>query len=118
MLACFASLRARRPELAQAQILQNVSQELKRAKRADEEERFYRDTIAGATQLAQIAGAFGLAAERGDVDGLITLADRFDRLQSGPRSSITTTGTFYFAGPTPLLSQGMSVCADRKAHST
>ena len=51
------SLRARRPELAQAQILQNVANELKRAKRVDEEERFYREAIAGATQLAQIAGS-------------------------------------------------------------
>ena len=46
VLACFASLRARRPELAQAQILQNVFRELKRAKRVDEEEKFYRESIA------------------------------------------------------------------------
>ncbi|MFI5456257.1 MAG: DUF1583 domain-containing protein [Isosphaerales bacterium] len=117
VLACYASLRTRRPELAQAQVLQHVSKELKRAKRVEEEERFYRDTVAGATQLAQIAGAFGLAAERGDALGLIQLADRFERLQSGRASQYYYTGTFYFAGPGPSIGQGMSVCAGRKAYA-
>ena len=116
VLASFASLRARRPELAQAQILQHISRELKRAKRLDEEERFYRETLAAATQLAQIAGSFGLAAERGDTDGLIQLADRLERLQSGRASQYYSTGTFYFAGPGPSASQCMSVCAERKAY--
>ena len=48
VLACFRSLQARRPELAQAEILQYVDDELKRAKRGDEEDRFYREVVAGA----------------------------------------------------------------------
>ena len=48
VLACYQALRTRRPELAQAQILQNVADELRRAKQTDEGERFYRDAIAGA----------------------------------------------------------------------
>ena len=87
-MECYRGLRARRPELAQAQILQYVDDELKRAKRVDDEEKFYRDAIAGATQLGQIAGAFNLAAARGDADALILLADRLDRLQTG-RSTAT-----------------------------
>ena len=45
----------RRPELAQSDIIQNVSKELIRAKRLDEEERFYRESVAGATQVGQIS---------------------------------------------------------------
>ena len=89
VLASYHSLKVRRPELVQAQILQHVFKELKRAKRVEEEERLYRDAITSATQLAQIAGVFGLAAERGDVDGLVQLFDRFERLQTG-RSTHTT----------------------------
>ena len=116
VLSCFASLRARRPELAQALIVQHVAQELKRAKRVDEAERFYRDTIAGATQLAQIAGSFGLAAERGDADALMQLADRLERLQSGRTAQYYNTGTFYFSGTGASFSQGMNLCAQRKAY--
>ena len=111
VLRCFTTLRARRPELAEGMILQNVAQELKRSKRVDEEERFYRDSIAGATQLAQIAGSIGLAAERGDADSLIQLADRLERLQSGRASQYYSTGTFYFSGTATSFSQAMGVCA-------
>ncbi len=58
VLACYQALRTRRPELAQAQVLQNVSDELKRAKRTADEERFYRDAVANSQQFAQVAGAF------------------------------------------------------------
>ncbi|MGP0063330.1 MAG: DUF1583 domain-containing protein [Isosphaeraceae bacterium] len=116
VLACYRGLRTRRPELAQAQILQNVADELRRAKRPDEEERFYRDAIAGSAQLAQIMGAFTLAARRGDVEGLTQLLDRYERLQAGRTMPYYYTGSYYFAGPGASLSQGMSVCGDRKAY--
>ncbi len=116
VMACYQALRARRPELAQAQVLQNVSDELKRAKRTADEERFYRDAVAQSQQFAQVAGAFTLAARRGDVEGLCQLLDRYERLQSGRKSSYYYTGSYYFAGPGPALSEGMSVCAGRKAY--
>ena len=98
VLSCYRSLRTRRPEMAQAQILQNVATELKRARRVEDVERFYREAIAGATQLAQIAGVFGLAAQRGDVEALIQLSDRYERLQTGRGNAYYYTGTFYFGG--------------------
>ena len=116
MLACYQALRTRRPELAQAQILQNVSDELRRAKRTEDEERFYRDAVANSQQFAQVAGAFTLAARRGDVDGLCQLLDRYERLQAGRTSTYYYTGSYYFDGPGPALSEGMSVCAGRKAY--
>ena len=102
MLACFRSLQARRPELAQAEILQYVDDELKRAKRGDEEERFYREVVAGATQIGQVAAALNMAARRGDVDGLVELAERYERLQAGRSTPGFTTGSFTFAGPEPV----------------
>jgi predicted Zn-dependent protease len=116
VLACYQALRTRRPELAQAQILQNISEELKRAKRTEDSDRFYRDALANSQQFAQVAGAFTLAARRGDVEGLCQLLDRFERLQSGRNSSYYYTGSYYFAGPGTALSEGMSVCAGRKAY--
>ncbi len=69
VLQCYRSLQARRPDLA-AGFLLSIAEELKRAKSVDEAERFYREAIAGATQLAQIDGAFILAASRGDTECL------------------------------------------------
>ena len=55
-----------------------------------------------------------LAARRGDVDGLIPLFERYDRLQTGRSRLAYRTGSFAFAGPGLAMSQGMSVLADRK----
>ena len=115
-LVCYRALRARRPELAQTQILQIVFTELRRAKRTDEEEKLYRESIAGATQIGQLAGVFGLAAEKGDVESLLLLCDRFERLQSARGQQYFYTGSFYFAGPAAALIQCMTHRADAKAH--
>ncbi len=117
VLACYRTLHGRRPELAQAEILQCVGDELKRAGRTDEESRFYREVLAGATQIGQVAGAMNMAAARGDVDGLIDLSRRYDRLQAGRPAQTLATGTFRFVGPYQAIDQGMGVCADRKAYA-
>ncbi len=116
VIACFRSLRARRPELAEAQILQFVFTELKRAKRTQEEEKLYRESIAGATQIGQLAGVFGLAAEKGDVDALLSLCDRYERLQTGRSQQYYYSGSFYFQGPAAAIGQCMTQRADSKAH--
>ncbi len=116
VLACYRGMRARRPELAQAQVLLNLADELKHAKRLDEEERFYRETVGGAATLGQLAGAFILAARRGDRESLTLLFERYDRLQTGRRALNYNTGTFAFNGPGLAMCQGMSVLADRKAY--
>ena len=59
------------PSWPQAQILQNVADELKRAKRAEDEERFYREAVAGAHAARRRSPApSAWPAQRGDVDGL------------------------------------------------
>ena len=75
-----------------------VDAELKRAGRVDQEERFYREALAGANRLEQIVGVFILAARRGDVDGLIQLKERFDRLQTGRALQTYVTPSFRFHG--------------------
>ena len=117
VMVCYRALRARRPELAQTQVLHVVFTELKRAKRTDEENKLYRESIDGATQIGQIAGAFVLAAEKGDVDALLLLCDRYERLQSARGQQYYYTGSFYFAGPATALSQCMTLRADSKAHN-
>ena len=47
LAAAYKALRARRPDLAGAQMLVMVESELKRAGKVDEQERFYRDALAG-----------------------------------------------------------------------
>ncbi len=117
LLACYRSLRALRPELAEAEILQNVDNELKWANRSEQRDAFYHDVLAGSTALGQIAGAFSLAAERGDVDGLIQLSERYDRLHAGRTTGRFTTGTFTFTSPVLAMCQAMGRCADRKAYA-
>ena len=119
VLDCYRSLQARRPELA-AMVLQSVVDELKRAKAVDGEERFYREAIDGAKQLAQVEGALSLAAGRGDTDALIQLADRAERLQSGRAASAfgTVALSLFYSGTAISISQwGMSVRADQKAYA-
>ena len=83
VVACYRELHARRPELAQGEIILNVANELRWAKRTDDEERFYRETVAGASQIGQIAGALDLAGLRGDLPALVQLSERYYRLQAG-----------------------------------
>ena len=114
MMACYHTMRARRPELASSLVLINVADELKRAGRTDQEERFYREAVAGSTQLEQVAGALVLAARRGDVAGLRLLFERYDRVQTGRARPTFNSGSFSFSSPGLAICQGMSVLADRK----
>ncbi len=66
--------------------------------------------------MEEVVGVFILAARRGDVDGLIRLNDRFERLQTGRTVSYYRTPSFYFVGADVAMSQGMSVRADAKMY--
>src|SRR5262249_37142727 len=112
----YRELFARRPELAQGEIILNVSNELRLAKRVEDEERFYRETVKSASQLGQIAGAMDLAAGRGDVTSLIPLWERFDRLQTGRANAAYATVSYIFS-PGPAICRGLSACAERKDYA-
>jgi len=116
-LSCYRALKARQPEMIKGAILNNLAVELKRAKRTEEDDRFYREAIEGAEQLPQVASVFGLAAQRGDVDGLIRLFDKYERLQAGKGgTTYILIGSFYFAGTADGMARGMSVRASAKAY--
>jgi tetratricopeptide (TPR) repeat protein len=115
-LACYRAIQQRRPDLVQGQVVNNLSLELKRAKRGDDGDHLYRDAVETADQLGQIASIFGIAGQRGDVDALIRLFDKYDRLQSGQVTGNYISGNFYFAGPGNAMSQAMSVRAGAKAY--
>ncbi len=116
VLARFHELRAQRPELAQGEIIVNVANELRWAGRTADLEKFYHETVQGASLLGQIAGAFDLAGQRGDVTALIQLSERYDRLQTG-RSTPTYGTRSYTFTPALAVCQGMGACADRKDYS-
>ena len=105
---------ARRPELAQGQILQFVDDELKRAKRFDDEEKFYRDVIAGAAQLGKSAEPSISPRPGATSNALTLLSDRLDRLQAGRSTSAFSIAGFYFYRGRSI-GQGMSVCAREKS---
>jgi len=115
LMTCYRSLRQQRPELLSAQFIQNVAAELKRAKRTADGDRLYREAVDSAQQLGQIAGVLGLAADRGDIDSLLSLSDRYDRLQTSPGTGYYA-GNFYFQGTAQAISQGMNVRARSKAY--
>ncbi len=116
MLRCYKELRGRRPELAEGQIVVIVAKELRSAKREADEERFYREILGDARLIGQIAGAMDVAAERGDVEALIELSARYDRLQTGRSTTTYMTGSYGFS-PSRAFGQAMNVCATRKDYA-
>ena len=93
IVASYRALRQRRPELAARQVLGSVAVELKRAKRNDAIDALYREALDGARQVDEVVGTLGLAGERGDVESLLTLSDRYRRLQAGRSSPCAPTTT-------------------------
>ena len=73
--------------------------------------------MADAKRLEVIEGVFILAGRRGDVDALIQLNDRYDRLLGGRASPGAYSVSNLFGGPQLSMSQGMSACADDKMYA-
>ena len=84
ILACYDALRLSRPDLVGPTTALSVVNELKRAKRTDDENRLYREALAATERPQQIVTAIYLATWRGDVDALLSLCERYERLQSEP----------------------------------
>lgn len=121
MLAAYRSLRQKRPELFEQggyygrTIIVNVTAELRRAKRNEEEQQLYREALAGADQGAAIVGMLALAGERGDVQGALELLDKLSRLPPG-RSSANFAQN-YSSSVANSLAHLMSRRADEKQHA-
>lgn len=116
MLACVRALRQRRPELLQGQVITGVSVELKRAKRTADDDTLYAEQNASAEQPPTIAAALSLAGPRGDVDAVIRLFDRWERLKPGTSSTGMAMGGSYFAGTATAMAQAMGVRGQAKGY--
>ncbi len=87
VLASYRKLRQAKPDWLTNQIAQNVLTELKRAKRAEENE-LYRDAVASAKTLGQVQEALQLASTRGDIPAVTALFEKLEKLQGPPKASI------------------------------
>ena len=112
MLDGFESLRKRKPELVQQQILSNVGTELTRAKKEKEADAFYKAAVDSANTIEATSAVLAFAAEKGDVEALFTLADKFERLQAASgRSTPSGRGNAEVA---ESISRAMGVKAEAK----
>ena len=115
VLASYKTLRHRRPDWVHSGVLANVSTELKRAKKPEQNDALYEESVAVANQPDSVANVLALAAERGNVDACVALFDKFERLQGGkPYISVySASGTT--ANPPESLARLIGVRAKEKA---
>jgi tetratricopeptide (TPR) repeat protein len=113
VLAAYETVRRLKPDWIRPEILANVDAELKRAKRAEDRERFYRGALASANDAPTVASLLELAAERGDVDSVLTLFDQGQAMHG--LASYSSFG--WYAGPVDPLGRAMNARAESKAHA-
>jgi tetratricopeptide (TPR) repeat protein len=112
LLTAFETLRKLRPEWTQSSMFSVVAGALKRAKKTEQEERFYRDVMATAADAESLASVLAFAAERNvGVDEILTLFDRY-RKAAGHHGAVITAMTE--SGSDPLVA-AMCARADAKA---
>ncbi len=113
VLDSFDSLRKRRPDLIQSFHLTSVMTELKRARKDSEAVALYKAAFDSANTIEAINSVINLASERGDVDGLLALIDRLDRLNSASNQPASSGG--YRNDPIAMaIAQVMGIKADEK----
>ncbi len=122
VLAAFRALRSRQPDWIHAAILTATAEELKRGGRPEAIDAFYKDAVASASDADSAASVLRLAAERGDVDGVIQLFDRHERLRGNkplPANNLlySNYGGYYTLASSPADSIGRAMLAraDAKA---
>ncbi len=122
VLTSFRLLRARQPDWIHAAILTAIAEELRRGGRGQAIDGFYRDALASATDADSAASVLRLAAERGDVDAVIQLFDKYERLRGNKPTPTTNVlysnyGGYYTLASLPADSIGRAMLAraDAKA---
>ncbi|WP_422924867.1 DUF1583 domain-containing protein [Singulisphaera sp. PoT] len=115
VVSAFQGLRKRRPDWIQGTVLPNVLVELKRAKRTEQETAVYREELDTAQDPGTIASLIQAAGTRGDVDALIALIDRSEKLQANRTSS----SMMYYSPTSHLaaISQTISARGDAKSYA-
>src|SRR5207248_2275562 len=82
VLDAYRALTRRKPDWVDGAMVNNVSIELKRAKRTEEADRFYREALAATGDRGDISRALPLVSERGDVEALMALIDKTERAEA------------------------------------
>ena len=121
VLLSYRNLKAQKPDWVHAAILTALADELKRSKRDETLEQFYRSAVDAPTDADSAASILRLAAERGDVENVIKLHDRYERLV-GTKQAATSNlyvfyGGYYTLSSTPAdsVSRAMLAGLDAKA---
>src|SRR5207237_723238 len=112
VLADFRTLRARKPALADVQVVGNVMAELRRAKRTEEADKLYHEEVEAAKDPSALGPAIALATERRALDTLLKLIARSEAVLGNNR--YTSGG---LADHVTSLVQIMSTRADEKKHA-
>ena len=116
VVAAYQGLRRRRPDWGQGTVLNDVLTELKRAKRSDEENRIYREALDSVNDPTSLASMFQAAGNRGDVEALIALSDKSERLLSS-RASAATAYLYNAFGKAYSMAQAMAIRAETKGYA-
>src|SRR5262245_15444719 len=87
VLTAYRKLRNQRPDWMSSQSLSNVLKELKRSKRTKEEDEVFQAAVDGAALPAVAEQILRVAADRGDVGGMLRLLDKLEKMQSVGKSS-------------------------------
>ena len=104
MLELYAKLKQQKPEWINAHLFMNVTTELERADRNDKIDELYNEAVARVkeTNVEQMTLVVTLAAKRGDVETLIDIYKKLDRLDNSSRGNLSwaAVNAFYQAtGP-------------------
>ncbi len=111
----FESVRQRHPEAVSVTVLNNVTSELKRAKREKEGDALIRRAAESANTPDAVVAILGALAESDDLDLLFALTDKYDRLLSASSGTTTTrTSANYMAGVS--LARAIGAKAETKDH--
>lgn len=121
VLTAYHNIQKKRPELFEEtgylaqMVLNNVTTELRRAKRVDEEQEVYRTAMATAEQPTAIASLLALAGERGDLETTFDLLDKLAKQPAGRGAN--AAAQYYVQNVAQSLCGLMSARADAKQHA-
>jgi tetratricopeptide (TPR) repeat protein len=113
VLSAYHTLSLHKPEWIRPEILVNVDIELRRAKRTDQREAFYREALARANDGPTLASLLQLAAERGNVDDVLNLFDKADQRFVGYQNYALYSS---YAGEAEPLARTMNARAQVNTH--
>ena len=116
VLACYNDLRKKKPDLAPTELMGYVTVELKRAKRDDQADKFYRESLAASDNSNSVDAAIYLVADKGNVDDLLALQEKSERLQANKATTSATSWRISAAEHPDAFAQVMNKRADAKAY--